>query len=168
MSLRRDARTIVKAAVAAADPTAAVEAALRRRRDLDRYDRIFVVGAGKAGGTMARAAAKILGKRIFAGCVNVKDGDPAKVRNIELRPCGHPVPDERGVAGARRIADLCASAGEKDLVICLLSGGASALTPYPAPPITLAEKQKTTQLMLDSGANIHELNALRKHISLFK
>jgi hydroxypyruvate reductase len=117
---------------------------------------------------MARAAAKVLGKRIFAGCVNVKDGDPARAQGIELRPCGHPVPDERGVEGARRIADLCASAGEKDLVLCLLSGGASALTPYPATPINLAEKQQTTQLMLASGANIHELNALRKHISLFK
>jgi glycerate 2-kinase len=168
MTLRKDAKAILKAALAAADPTAAVEEALRGRRDLDRYERIFVVGAGKASGTMARAASKVLGKRIFAGCVNVKDGDPAKARGIELRPCGHPVPDERGVAGAKRIADLCASAGEKDLVICLLSGGASALTPYPAPPITLAEKQKTTQLMLDSGATIHELNALRKHISLFK
>jgi glycerate 2-kinase len=168
MSLRGDAKTILKAALAAADPTAAVGAALLRRRDLDRYDRIFVVGAGKAGGTMARAAAKVLGKRVFAGCVNVKDGDPAKAKGIELRPCGHPVPDARGVDGARRIADLCVSAGEKDLVLCLLSGGASALTPYPAPPITLAEKQETTQLMLACGANIHELNALRKHISLFK
>jgi glycerate 2-kinase len=168
MTLRKDAQAILKAALAAADPTAAVEEALRRRHDLDRYERILVVGAGKAGGTMARAASKVLAKRIFAGCVNVKDGDAAKARGIELRPCGHPVPDERGVAGAKRIADLCASAGEKDLVICLLSGGASALTPYPAPPITLAEKRKTTQLMLDSGATIHELNALRKHISLFK
>jgi glycerate 2-kinase len=168
MTLRRDAKTILKAALAAADPTAAVEAALLRRRDLHRYERIFVVGAGKAGGTMARAAARILGKRIFAGCINVKDGDPSKNRRIELRPCGHPVPDERGVEGTKRIAELCASAGEKDLVICLLSGGASALTPCPAPPITLAEKQQTTQLMLACGATIHELNALRKHLSLFK
>jgi hydroxypyruvate reductase len=166
--LRKDAKAILKAALAAADPTAAVEDALRKRRDLDRYDRILVVGAGKAGGTMARAAEKILGKRIFAGCVAVKDGDTAKCRRIELRPCGHPVPDERGVEAARRIADLCAQAGERDLVIFLASGGASALTPYPAPPITLDEKRETTKLMLASGATIHELNALRKHISLFK
>ena len=166
--LRRDAKAILKAALAAADPTAAVAEALRKRRDLDRYERIFVTGAGKAGGTMARAAEKILGKRIFAGCVAVKDGDTAKCRRIELRPCGHPVPDERGVDAARRIAELCTQAGERDLVIFLASGGASALTPYPAPPITLAEKQETTRLMLASGATIHELNALRKHISLFK
>ena len=168
MNLRKNARAILKAALAAADPTAAVTAALQKRRDLDAYERIFVVGAGKAGGTMARAAEKVLGKRIFAGCVNVKAGDLAKTKRIELRPCGHPVPDERGVAGAARIAELCAQAGAKDLVICLLSGGASALTPFPAPPVTLAEKQETTRLMLACGATIHELNALRKHISLFK
>jgi len=166
--LRRDARAILKAALAAADPTAAVEKALRQRRDLDRCDRIFVVGAGKAGGTMAKAAEKVLGKRIFAGCVSVKDGDPAKARRIELRAAGHPVPDERGVENAKRIVDICREAGPRDLVVCLLSGGASALTPYPAPPITLAEKQETTRLMLACGATIHELNALRKHISLFK
>jgi glycerate 2-kinase len=168
MKLRKDARAILKAALVAADPTAAVVAALERRRDLDGYERIFVVGAGKAGGTMARAAEKVLGRRIFAGCVNVKDGDPAKTRRIELGACGHPVPDARGVEQTNRIAQLCAQAGERDLVICLLSGGASALTPFPAPPITLAEKQETTRLLLACGATIHELNTLRKHISLFK
>jgi glycerate 2-kinase len=168
MNLRKDAKAIMKAALVAADPTAAVIAALGGRKDLDRYERIFVVGAGKAGGTMARAAEKVLGKRIFAGCVNVKDGDTAKTKRIELAHCGHPVPDERGVESTRRIAGLCGEAGARDLVICLLSGGASALTPYPAPPVTLAEKQETTRLMLACGATIHELNALRKHISLFK
>jgi glycerate 2-kinase len=168
MNLRKDAKAILKSALAAADPTAAVRDALRTRRDLDRYGRIFVVGAGKAGGTMARAAEQVLGRRIFGGCVSVKEGDMARCRRIELRPCGHPVPDERGVAAAHRIADLCAEAGERDLVLFLLSGGASALTPYPSPPVTLAEKQETTKLMLACGASIHELNALRKHISLIK
>jgi hydroxypyruvate reductase len=166
--MRKHALAIFKAALAAADPTAAVEQALRRRRDLDRYSRIFVAGAGKAGGTMAKAAEKVLGKRISAGLVNVKDGDPAKTRRIELHASGHPIPDERGVAGAQRILDLCREAGKGDLVICLISGGASALTPLPAPPITLAEKQETTRLLLACGATIHELNAVRKHLSLFK
>src|ERR1700679_4111869 len=93
--LRRDALAIFKAALAAADPAAMVEDALRRRRDLDRYERIYVVGGGKAGGTMARAAERVLGRRITAGCVAVKDGDAAKSRRIELRASGHPVPDER-------------------------------------------------------------------------
>ena len=167
-NLRRDAKAILMAALAAADPTAAVDRALRVREDLDRYERIFVVGAGKAGGTMARAVEAFLGRRISAGCVNVKDGDTAKTRMIELRACGHPVPDERGFNGAKRIAEICEQAGENDLVICLLSGGASALTPFPAPPITLGEKQETTKLLLASGANIHEINAVRKHLSAIK
>src|SRR5580698_1450109 len=111
------------AALAAADPTAAVEQVLRARNDFDRYERIFVVGAGKGGGTMARAVEEFLSGRISAGCVNVKDGDTARTRLIELRHCGHPVPDDRGFNGARRIAEICADAGENDLVICLLSGG---------------------------------------------
>jgi glycerate 2-kinase len=137
-NMRRDAKAILMAALAAADPTAAVEKVLRARDELDGYEHIFVVGAGKAGGTMARAVEQLLGSRISLGCVNVKDGDTAKTQSIELRYCGHPVPDERGLSGAKRIAEICGEAGEKDLVICLLSGGASALTPYPAPPITLA------------------------------
>jgi glycerate 2-kinase len=167
-NLRRDAKAILMAALAAADPTAAMEQVLRARDDLDKYERIFVVGAGKAGGTMARVAEEFLGNRITAGCVNVKDGDSAKTRVIELRHCGHPVPDERGLQGAKRITELCREAGERDLVICLLSGGASALSPYPAPPITLGEKQETTRLLLASGANIHEINAVRKHLSAIK
>ncbi|MCU1325201.1 MAG: glycerate 2-kinase [Bryobacterales bacterium] len=166
--LRKDAAAILRAALKAADPSEAVAAALRRRRDLDKYERILVVGAGKAGGTMARAAEKVLGKRIAAGVVNVKDGDPAKTRRIELVPCGHPVPDERGAAGAARIAEVCAKAGPRDLVLCLISGGASALMPAPAEGITLAEKQDATRLLLASGATIHELNAVRKHISTLK
>src|SRR4051812_5771122 len=164
-NLRRDAKAILMAALAAADPTASVERVLRGRKDFDRYEHIFVVGAGKAGGTMARAIEQFLSGRITAGCVNVKDGDSARTRLIELRPCGHPVPDERGLNGTKRIAEICAEAGERDLVICLLSGGASALMPSPAPPITLAEKQETTRLLLACGANIHEINAVRKHIS---
>lgn len=167
-NLRRDAKAILTAALAAADPTAAVEQVLRSREDLARYDRVFVVGAGKASGTMAHAVEHLLGARIAAGCVNIKDGDPAKTQIIELRPCGHPVPDERGLSGAKRIEAICNAAGENDLVICLLSGGASALMPYPAPPITLTEKRETTRLLLACGATIHEINAVRKHISAIK
>jgi glycerate 2-kinase len=166
--LRRDAKTILSAALAAADPTGAVEQALRSRSDLDQYERIFVVGAGKASGTMARATENYLGDRITSGCVNVKDGDVAKTGRIELRLCGHPMPDERGMAGAKQIIALCEQAGERDLVICLFSGGASALMPWPAPPITLAEMVETTQLLLASGAEIEEINAVRKHLSGIK
>src|SRR5690349_6858698 len=165
--LRSQALTIFKAALQAADPADAVVRHLKKR-DLSRYRRIYVVGAGKAGASMARAAETVLGRRITAGLVNVKDGHLAKVRRIELHECGHPVPDERGVAGSERIAAMAVAAEAGDLVLCLISGGASALLPLPAAPITLAEKQEVTRLLLQSGANIHEINAVRKHISRIK
>ena len=117
---------------------------------------------------MALAAERVLGRRIAAGLINVKDGHLARLRRIELNECGHPVPDERGVAGAERIARIGAGAGRGDLVICLISGGASALLPLPAEPITLAEKQAVTRLLLACGAPIQEINAVRKHISRIK
>jgi hydroxypyruvate reductase len=165
--LRRQALSIFKAALAAADP---VDAVLRhlRSRDFSRFQHIYVVGAGKAGASMAMAAERALGRRIAAGLVNVKYGATAKLRRIELNPCGHPLPDEAGVAGSTRIAQIAAQAGEGDLVLCLISGGGSALLPLPAEPITLAEKQATTQLLLACGATIHEFNCVRKHLSRIK
>src|SRR5581483_3948885 len=165
--LRRHALAIFKASLEAADPEAAVARHFSPLKAKG-FRRIFVVGAGKAGAPMARAIEGLLGDRITAGLINVKDGHTAKLRRIELNECGHPVPDERGVAGAKRIAEIARAAGEDDLVICLISGGASALLPLPVPPITLEEKQETTRLLLACGANIHEINAVRKHISLIK
>jgi len=165
--LRRQALSIFKAALAAADPAGAVTRRLASR-DYSAYRNIYVVGAGKAGASMARAAERVLGRRITAGLVNVKYGHVAKLRRIELNECGHPVPDSRGVAGADRIARIAQSAGRDDLVICLISGGASALLPLPAEPVSLEEKQAVTRLLLACGANIHEINAIRKHISRVK
>ncbi len=167
LRLRRQALSILRAALAAADPFTASVAALGRL-DPSRFDSVHVVGAGKAGASMARAAERVLGRHIDSGLVNVKYGHVTKLRYIELNECGHPVPDERGVAGAERIARLAAEAGAGDLVVCLISGGASALLPLPADPITLDEKQATTKLLLACGANIHEINTLRKHISRIK
>ena len=79
-----------------------------RSRDFSRFRNIYVIGAGKAGASMAQAAERVLGRRITAGLINVKYGNTAKLRRIELNPCGHPVPDERGVAGATRIAEIAA------------------------------------------------------------
>jgi hydroxypyruvate reductase len=166
-TLHKHARTIFRAALSAADPAGAVERYLKRR-DFSRFRNIYVVGAGKAGASMAQAAERVLGRRIAAGLVNVKYGHTAKLRRIELNECGHPVPDENGVAGAERIARIAAGAEKDDLVICLISGGASALLPAPAEGITLEEKQATTRLLLASGANIHEINSIRKHISRIK
>ncbi|HXM42015.1 MAG TPA: glycerate kinase [Bryobacteraceae bacterium] len=165
--LRRQALAIFKAALRAANPAGGVAARLARE-DFSPYRRIYIVGAGKAAAAMARAAERALGHRITAGLLNVKYGHVAPLRRIELNECGHPVPDQRGVDGARRIAEIAAGAGPDDLLLCLISGGASALLPLPADPITLDEKQEVSKLLLASGARIHEINAVRKHISLIK
>jgi len=177
-SLRSDALRIFYSALRASDPKEAVLRHVRisdgvliagkRRYRLDEFRNVYVVGAGKASARMAVAVEKLLGKRITGGLLNVKHGHVAKLRRIRLNECGHPVPDEAGVQGAQEIGNIAAKAGEDDLLICLISGGGSALMPFPAQPVTLAEKQETTQLLLRSGANIHEINTVRKHISSIK
>lgn len=165
--LRRDALAIFRASLKAADPRATVEAQLWKRK-FERYRKVWVVGAGKATATMALGVERVLGRRIDGGLINVKDGHTTRLKRIEQNECGHPVPDERGVKGTERILEIARAAGRDDLVICLISGGGSALTPQPAPPVTLEEKQAVTKLLLACGANIHELNAVRKHLSAFK
>ena len=166
-TLRKQALSIFKAALAEADPGEAVARHLAKI-DFSRFADIYVVGAGKAGASMAAATERVLGRRIRGGLINVKDGHVRKLRRIELNECGHPVPDQRGVAGAERIADIARRAGAEDLVICLISGGASALLPLPAALVTLEEKQAATTLLLACGADIHEINTVRKHISSIK
>jgi len=165
--LRRHALSIFRAAVAAADPRRTVRETLRSA-DLSRYRRIFVVGAGKASAAMAEAAEQALGKRITGGWVNTKDGHGAPLARVTVHEASHPVPDARGVEGARRIAEIAAQAGEGDLLLCLISGGGSALLPLPMAPVTLEDKQETTRLLLACGATIHEINAVRKHLSAIK
>ncbi len=156
-------------AIAGHDVTARHEfIAGHQRYRLDKFRNIYVIGAGKASAEMAQAIERLLGKRIAGGLVNIKYGHAARLRRIELNECGHPIPDLNGELGAQRIAEIAAQAGQDDLVLCLVSGGASALLPSPAPPITLEEKQDTTRLLLHCGANIHELNCVRKHISAVK
>ncbi len=165
--MKQHALQILEAALDAADP---VQAVLRHfpALDLAAIDRVFVVGAGKASAAMGQAVEQILGDRITGGLISVKYGHSAPLRRIEINECAHPVPDENGLRGAQRIADIASGATERDLLICLISGGGSALLPLPVPPVTLADKQKLTQLLLDCGANIHEINCLRKHLSLVK
>jgi len=166
-TLRKHARAIFDAALAAADPSRAVERHLERI-DFSRFQNIYVLGAGKAGASMALACERVLGSRVTAGLVNVKYDHSAATRRIELNECGHPEPDECGMNGAERIAALAAQAQRNDLVLCLISGGASALLPLPAPPVTLDEKRELTRLLLAAGADIHEMNAVRKHLSRIK
>jgi glycerate 2-kinase len=177
-ALSRDALRIFRAALKAADPaeavlrhmqlTANVLTAGRKRYGLASFRNVYVIGAGKASAQMALPIERLLGKRITGGLVNIKYGHRARLRRIELNECGHPIPDRNGELGAQRIAEIARQAGPDDLVLCLISGGASALLPLPAPPVTLEEKQETTRLLLHCGANIHELNCVRKHISAVK
>ncbi|HZN53225.1 MAG TPA: glycerate kinase [Methylomirabilota bacterium] len=165
MTARDAARAIFDAALAAGDVTPLV----RRHLALEsRHRRVLVVGCGKASAAMVAAAEEALGDRIAGGFVVVKDGCAVPVRRVEIADAGHPVPDARGLAASARLLELAQGAGEEDLVLFLVSGGGSALTPAPAPPITLAEKQELTRLLLASGATIGELNAVRKHLSRFK
>lgn len=167
MTLREAGLRIFQAALRAGDVGPLVNRALDSV-DLSRPRRILVVGAGKASGAMAQALEEPLGDRMAAGLVVVKDGYTAPTRRIRLREAGHPIPDERGLRAANEILALARTAGADDLLIVLISGGGSALTPCPAPPITLEEKQVLTRLLLGAGATIKELNAVRKHCSLFK
>jgi hydroxypyruvate reductase len=177
-SLRGDAKKIFRQAVWAADPSRIISSHVSLRKDglrvgkriypLSRFERIFVAGTGKASATMAANLEKILGSRITAGRVNVKYGHSRKLRHIHIQEAGHPVPDENGLKGTQEIVRLLSNLTERDLVIFLISGGGSALLPFPRPEITLAEKQKVTDLLLSCGATIQEINALRKHLSLLK
>ena len=175
---RRQALEVMAAALAAADPQEAVRRHFRRegdvlwvedrRYDLGRYRHLYVVGGGKASAAMAAAVEEVLGDRLSGGVVNVKDGYALPLRRVRLQEAGHPLPDERGQAGARQMLDLLQGAGEDDLVICVISGGGSALLVAPVEGVTLADLQALTDLMLRSGATIGEMNAVRKHLSLVK
>lgn len=175
---RAIALNLVNAALSAVDPAAAIKRYLRlqgetlfvadRAYDLSQYKRILVVGAGKAGAPMAQAIESILGDRVTTGIVNVKYGYTAPTNIIELNQAGHPIPDEKGVAGAQKIADLLSGTTKEDLVIALISGGGSALMVLPTPGISLADKRKLTDSLLRSGATINEINTIRKHLSQVK
>ncbi len=136
--------------------------------DLDLFTRIIVLGAGKAGATMALAIEEILGDRLSEGIITVKYDHLERLQKIIIYEAGHPVPDENGHLAAQAIYQLASSADVKTLVICLISGGGSALLPLPVPGVSLLDKQKTTRALLACGATIHEVNAVRKHLSVIK
>jgi glycerate 2-kinase len=181
--MRTHAEQIFRSSVAAVDPYNAVKRFLlldgevlrlghegreSQEIDLSLFDRILVVGGGKATAPMAKAVEDILGPRLQGGMINVKYGFTTSLSRIEIREAGHPIPDENGVLGTRKILELLQECGEKDLVFSLISGGGSALLPQPAREITLAEKQVVTRMLIECGASIDEINALRKHISSSK
>lgn len=166
------------AAVRAADPANLVKKALavKNRRlvvgkqtyALDRYDRVLVVGGGKAVVPMASAVEQLLKARVDGGLVVTRYGHGGKLSKVEVVEAGHPIPDRTGLAAGQRVLDMLRKAGERDLVIALISGGGSALLPVPVDGVSLTDKQVVTALLLRAGATIQELNAVRKHLSQLK
>jgi len=136
--------------------------------DLKGIEKIFLVGTGKAAGPMAQAIEEIFDHRITRGIITTKYGHQLPLTRTEMIEAGHPLPDRKGFEGAKKIQRLLQESGPKDLVIFLLSGGGSALLPFPADHIDLKEKQEVTQFLLDCGADIKEINTIRKHISRIK
>ena len=136
--------------------------------DLSRVARIIVVGMGKASAGMASSLESLLGARITDGLVVTADGYRVSTRSVEVVEAPHPVPGARGLAAAQQIADLVDDAQEDDLVIVLVSGGGSALLTLPSPGIVLDDLAATNELLLYSGANIQEINTIRKHLSQLK
>ncbi len=136
---------------------------------LGEFDRTYIVGAGKATFGMAYAVRSILGNKVAAGAITVPYGTKAKeIKRVLVTEASHPIPDNAGIKGTRNILSILREANQNDLVIFLISGGGSALMPLPATGISLADKQRITNSLLRSGASIHEINAVRKHLSAVK
>jgi glycerate 2-kinase len=169
---------IFNAALAAVDPYNAVLKTAKvennqlhiagAKYNLAAFDRIIVVGAGKATARMALAIESLLVSKIDEGLIVVKDGHISPLFIIKQVESSHPVPGEAGVAGTLHVLEMAHSAGEKTLFICLISGGASALLVAPVEGVTLQDKQEATRWLLNAGASIAELNAVRKHLSMVK
>lgn len=173
-------RALFGAAIAAVDVRAAVARSIRLDGDrliippvafecrLAGVGRVVVIAIGKAAAAMAAAAEEILGERLSAGLALTKYGHGQATRAIPVREAAHPTPDEAGLAAASELRGLLVDLGPDDLVICLLSGGGSALLTAPAPPIGLHDLRATTSSLLAAGANINELNVVRKHLETLK
>ncbi|MEJ2718200.1 MAG: glycerate kinase [Deltaproteobacteria bacterium] len=177
--LRKDARQILNAALEAADPEIAVKRFVKLEGDdllvgsdtrisLRTFGRVLVVGGGKGSAPMGKALEDVLGDRLEGGVICVKYGHGLPLKKIRVMEAAHPLPDSAGEKAAQQIMTLLESAGSGDLVISCISGGGSALLPAPAEPVTLQQKEELTKRLLEVGADIHQINTVRKHLSLVK
>ena len=177
-ALRGTALDIIEYALEKADPYWRLRSMIRLEGntlwiendcfDLSRYEHIYLIGAGKATGRIAEAIEELLGDRISGGCIILKNGTQTDLKRVRVIQAAHPIPDENGHKGAQMIMNLAEECGEKDLVISAFTGGSSALLPLPVEGITLTEKQRVNQILLHCGADIKEINAVRKHLSRVK
>ena len=181
--LKKIATQVFLRAVSAVDPSKRLREIITVERDtlrvktdehsedlfhLKAFKNIFLIGTGKASASMAQTVEGLLADRISSGVITTKLGHRLPLKWTELIEAGHPIPDRNGLEGAHRIQSLLKDSGPEDLVLIVLSGGGSALLPLPVEGITLEEKQEVTQLLLDCGAAIKEINTVRKHISQVK
>jgi len=174
--LRQSARQIWDAALQRANPSTCLRQNIHLQdrilsvggKEFALGGRLFVIGAGKASARMAQVVEEILGNEITGGLVVTKYGHGVPVERIEIAEAGHPLPDDAGVRAVERTRELLNGLTPNDIVLCLISGGGSALWPAPAEGIALEAKQEVTSLLLRAGATIRELNAVRKHLSLIK
>ncbi|OLE77594.1 hypothetical protein AUG19_00015 [archaeon 13_1_20CM_2_54_9] len=141
-----------------------------RHFDLSKFNRLFVLGGGKAAALMTLEVERVLGDKITEGLVNVPDylTSIPKPRFVQFHKATHPLPSVIGAKGVEKMLSMTRDRTERDLVICLLSGGGSALMPLPASGIRVSDKVRVTDLLLKSGARIEEINAVRKHLSAIK
>jgi glycerate 2-kinase len=171
--------SVLAAALAAVDPAQAVRRHVALDQDallvagqrypLKDYRKIVVVGAGKASAPMAAAIEEVVAERVpVVGNVTVRYGHGVPTRQVRIHEAGHPMPDAAGVAATREIVDALDHATAEDLVVCVISGGGSALLTLPAEGISLADLQQTTDALLRCGANINEINVVRKHLDTVK
>lgn len=161
-------RNLLKKMFAAAVESALPEHCIRRHLPAAPRGRLIVVGAGKGSAAMARAFEEAWNGEIDAGLVVTRYGHAVPCRRIEIVEAAHPVPDEAGRAAALRLLELVRGLAPEDLVLCLISGGGSALLPLPLDGITLAEKQEISRQLLRCGASVGEMNAVRRHLSAIK
>ncbi|MDD2911152.1 glycerate kinase [Petrimonas sulfuriphila] len=139
-----------------------------KRFPLSRFRHIYVLAAGKAAASMSRGVEKVLGDKITNGHVVTKYGHGMNLNYLTLTEAGHPIPDAEGVKGTQKIVNIARKATEDDLVICLISGGASALMADFPEGVTLDDLKRTNELLTKCGANITEINTVRKHLSKIK
>ncbi len=176
--LRTAALDIIDHALQAADPCEAVNRWLKLKGDvfsisdltinLNDFERIFVIGAGKASGGIAQALDQILSDRITDGCFVLKHGDEVLLDHLRVIYASHPIPDENSLLGASALMELANGCTERDLVISGISGGSSALLALPVPGVTLDDLKEVNQNLLLCGADIFQINSVRKHLSTIK
>jgi len=168
--LRADARACLDAAITAVDPGRLVRDVLEQHPEtVPEADPVHIVAVGKAAAAMARVACEIFGPRVRGGVVIAPtDTEMRDLGNLSTFRGGHPVPTEGSERGARAVAQLVGQLGAGDFLLCLISGGGSALMTLPPSGVSLSDVRKTTETLLRAGATIDELNCVRKHLDLLK